>query len=55
MTSINTAIQEIADKSAESFNGGGSVLVFNQAGTRDNYVGIGGDLSLVSTGVIKLF
>ncbi len=55
MTSINTAIQEIADKSAESFNGGASLLVFNQAGTRDNYVGIGGDLSLVSTGVIKLF
>jgi hypothetical protein len=55
MTSNNTAIQEIADKSAESFNGGGSTLSFNQFGTRDNVVGIGGDLSLVSTGVIKLF
>jgi hypothetical protein len=53
MTSINTAIQEIADKSAESFNGGASLLVFNQAGRRDNYVGVGGDLALISAGVIK--
>ena len=53
MTSINTAIQEIADKSAESFNGGGSVLLFNQLGTRDNYAGVGGDLALISAGVIK--
>ena len=55
MTSIKTAIQEISDKSAESFNGGGSVLIFSQSAARDNVVGIGGDLSLVSTGVIKLF